>query len=82
MRVSSPVRVWHVPKFRDGLDVQGLEGKVIQNVSNFRGLRLSPSKPWKVMLDARGPAGEPVKVVMHLVSWRMPGWEGRVVHGI
>nr|AAU93930.1 plastid ferredoxin-thioredoxin reductase variable chain subunit A [Helicosporidium sp. ex Simulium jonesi] len=66
VRVTSPITVWHVPKFRKGMNVQGLQGKIMQNVSVFRGVPLSPSKPWKVAIDAKDPAGQAFKFVMHL----------------
>lgn len=70
VRVTSPITVWHVPKFKKGMSVQGLQGEVMQNVSVFRGVALSPSKPWKVAIDAKDPAGQAFKFVMHLVRMR------------
>lgn len=68
VRVTAPVKVFHVGKFKSGLDLQGMEGVVQADVSQYKGLTLSANLPWKVQFQAPGPEGKPVKVIAHLVS--------------
>ena len=68
VRVTAPIRVYHSLKYRKGLDIQGLEGTVLTNVMHFKGKTLSATKPWKTALEAKDPAGAPMKLTVHLVS--------------
>lgn len=68
VRVASPVKVYHVGKFKDGLDLQGMEGVVQADARQYNGMQLSATLPWKVQFEAPGPDGKAVKVIAHLVS--------------
>lgn len=70
VRVSVPLKVWHVAKFKEGLELQGMEGTVLANVAEWKGKVLSASLPWKVQFEAADPAGssKPVKVIAHLAQ--------------
>lgn len=70
VRVKSSVKVYHVGKFRDGLDLQGMEGAVLEDVRNFKGTELSANLPWKVQFEAKDGDGKAVKVIAHLVCSR------------
>ena len=72
VRVAAPVTVFHLPKFKEGLQLQGLEGEVQANVGEFQGATLSANLPLRVALAARDAEGKEVKVVAHLVG----GWVG------
>ena len=68
VRVASAVKVYHVGKFKDGLDLQGMEGIVQSDAREYNGMQLSATLPWKVQFEAPGPDGKAVKVIAHLVS--------------
>ena len=70
VRVVSPVRVFHVGKFKAGLELEGMEGTVISDVREFKGMQLSATHPWKVQFEAKDGDGKAVKVLAHLVSTR------------
>jgi hypothetical protein len=69
VKVKSPVKVYHVGKFKGGLELQGMEGTVVADVRDYQGIRLSANLPIKVQFGPAGPDGKPVKVLAHLVSW-------------
>lgn len=71
MRVTAPVKVYHVGKFKAGLDLQGMEGVVQADVRQYKGLELSATLPWKVQFEAQDADGKAVKVIAHLVR---RGW--------
>lgn len=66
VRVVKPVTVF-AGKFKDGLNLEGMEGEAVENVALFKGEVLSANLPWKVRFDPAGPDGKPVKVIVHLV---------------
>ena len=68
VRVTSPIKVYHVGKFKEGLDLQGMEGVVQGDARKGNGIELSATLPWKVQFAAKGPDGKDVKVIAHLVS--------------
>jgi hypothetical protein len=68
VKVSAPVKIFHVGKFKEGLDLQGLEGVVQADARQFKGMELSATLPWKVQFEVAAPdGGKPVKVIAHLV---------------
>lgn len=66
VRVTSPVKVYHVGKFKEGLELQGMEGVVQGDARKGDGIELSATLPWKVQFAAPGPDGKEVKVIAHL----------------
>lgn len=73
VRVKAPVTIYHVGKFKEGLNLEGKEGTVVQNVAQYKGQELSANLPWKVEFAVPAPDGgaKPVKVLTHMV--RNPG---------
>lgn len=66
VKVKSPVTVYHVGKFKQGIDMAGLEGTIVGNASQFQGLELSANLPWKVQFFKDAPdGGKPVKFICH-----------------
>ncbi|KAK9864807.1 hypothetical protein WJX84_005565 [Apatococcus fuscideae] len=66
IRVSRSLPIYHSPKFKEGLDLEGKEGEVLSDVSQFKGKTLSSTLPYKVQfMVPHGEAGE-VKVIAHL----------------
>lgn len=59
--------VYHVAKFKQGLDLQGLEGTVQEDTRQYKGMQLSSNLPWKVQLETEGPDGKALKIIAHLV---------------
>ena len=74
VRVTRPVTVWHVGKFKGGLDLQGMEGTVLlPNVNDYQGQdgrqhTLSANLTVKCQFAAAAPdGGKDVKIIAHLV---------------
>jgi hypothetical protein len=67
VKVTGPVKVFHAAKHPTGLELQGLEGTVKMDVTQFKGKVLSAVMPYRVefMVDKDGSK---VKVLAHLVS--------------
>uniref|UniRef100_A0A7S1SND0 Ferredoxin thioredoxin reductase alpha chain domain-containing protein n=1 Tax=Tetraselmis chuii TaxID=63592 RepID=A0A7S1SND0_9CHLO len=59
VKVTTSVKVYHVPKTPE-LDLQGMEGVVMADVSTYKGHPISSNLPIKVKFT------EPVKVIAHL----------------
>jgi hypothetical protein len=75
VKVKAPVKVFHVGKYKEGLDLEGLEGTIVQaNVGDYKhhdGKQhtLSATLPVKVQFMVPAPdGGKDVKVLVHLVS--------------
>ena len=68
VRVTTPIKVFHVGKFKEGLELQGMEGVVQGDARKGDGIELSATLPWKVQFLPKGPDGKEVKVIAHLVS--------------
>lgn len=67
VKVSAPIKVYHVGKFKEGLDLEGLEGVVQADVRPYNGIELSATLPWKVKFEVPGQDGKMVNVIAHLV---------------
>lgn len=69
VRVTAPVKIFHVGKFKAGLELKGMEGTVVGDARQHKGgLELSATLPWKVQFEAKDGDGKAVKVIAHLVS--------------
>jgi hypothetical protein len=67
VKVTTSVKVFHSPKFADGLDLQGHEGTVKMDVTQYKGKVLSANLQYRVEFSV-DKDGAPVKVLAHLVS--------------
>jgi hypothetical protein len=65
VKVTKSVKVFHVGKFKEGLDLEGLTGTVVENVQVYEGKELSANLPWKVEFSVDG-GDKPVRVLAHL----------------
>jgi hypothetical protein len=81
VKVTAPVKIYHVPKYKEGLDLQGMEGTVLQpNVCDYKhhdGKKhdLSATLPVKCQFLVPPPGGgKDLKVLVHLVR---QGWPWR-----
>ena len=68
VKVTAPIKVFHVGKFKQGLDLQGMEGTITADARQHKGMELSATLPWKVQFEAKDGEGKPVKVIAHFVS--------------
>ena len=62
VRVKVPVKVYHVPRVAEELDLCGLEGEVKQYVNQWKGRRVSANLPYKIQFVLSGG----VKFFAHL----------------
>jgi hypothetical protein len=62
VRVKAPVKVYHVPRVAEEVDLCGLEGEVKQYVSQWKGRRVSANLPYKTQFVHSGG----VKFFAHL----------------
>jgi WD repeat-containing protein 35 len=68
VKVVKPIKVYHVPKHTDGLILEGMEGTVMGDVSQYKGKVLSANLKYKVQFNTEKD-GAPLKFIAHLVSW-------------
>ena len=68
VRVAAPVKIFHAGKFKGGLELQGLEGTIVEDSKNHKGYETSSTLRWKVQFAPEAPDGKPAKVLAHLVS--------------
>eukprot|EP00210_Caulerpa_lentillifera_P005661 g5414.t1 len=67
VRVVTSIVVYHVPKSKQGLDLEGMEGDLIADVRHVAGQELTPNYPWKVQFQRIPPdGGKPSKFFVHL----------------
>lgn len=66
VKVKSSIIVYHVGKFKEGIDLEGMEGVVVGNASLYQGQVLSANLPWKVEFVKDVPDGKPAKFIVHL----------------
>jgi hypothetical protein len=69
VKVTNPIKVYHAPKHQEGIDLNGMEGTVVKDVTQYKGKVLSANFPVEVefILSAE-PGVKPVKFKVHLVS--------------
>ena len=74
VKVVSPITLFSVPKHPEGLSIEGMEGEVFKDVSNFKGKVLSANLPYVVKF--KKTIGEAdVKFQAHLVGCLLgAGW--------
>ncbi|XP_020146909.1 ferredoxin-thioredoxin reductase, variable chain [Aegilops tauschii subsp. strangulata] len=66
VRVTAPVRVYHVPKAPD-LDLRGREGVVKQYVGVWKGKRITANRPFRVEFQLKlDGQDKPVRFFAHL----------------
>jgi Ferredoxin thioredoxin reductase variable alpha chain len=68
VKVKDDLTVYHVPGFKQGLELKGKEGIVDKNVTMFNGIKLSPNMPWKVQFEAENK-GKTKKFFVHMVRF-------------
>ena len=68
--MAKSVVVYHIPKRAEGVDVQGWEGTVVKDVTEYKGKTLSANLPYKVQFSMeKEGSSKPLKVFIHLVRW-------------
>lgn len=66
VKVKVDMKVYHVPGFKEGMDIKDKQGTVDKNVTEFKGVTLSPNYPWKIRFDYEAD-DKPKKFFVHLV---------------
>ncbi len=65
--VTKSVKVFHAPK-KPELDLQGMEGTVLEIISEYKGKKLSANLPYKTQFELEAEdGGKPKKLLAHLV---------------
>ncbi len=59
--------IYHVPKHAEGLQLQGMEGEVVKDASQYKGKVLSPNFPIVVKFLKNFDGTKDVKFNVHLV---------------
>jgi len=72
VKVATPIKVYHVPKQPQGVDLQGMQGEIEKNVAMFTDKQgkshvLSPNFPYIVKLQTQID-GKDITIKAHLVS--------------
>lgn len=68
--------VYHIPGKKEGLDVAGMTGTVVQDVTMYKGVELSPNFPFKIQLETevKGKAKKFFVHVVRLPTGHPPAW--------
>lgn len=66
VRVKQSIKVYHAPKRKVGLDLEGMEGEVLSYVDDYNGKKLSSNLPVKVRFLLNND-GKETKFFSHLV---------------
>lgn len=66
MRVKQSIMVYHAPKRKEGLDLEGLEGEVMAYVDDYKGKKLSSNLPVKVRFVLDNEEGKQSKFFSHM----------------
>ena len=72
VRVTRSLPVYHSLKFKGGLDLEGKEGEVLADVSQFKGKVLSSTLPYKIQFMVPHEEAGEVKIIAHLVRTEIP----------
>ncbi|GIL76683.1 hypothetical protein Vretimale_8776 [Volvox reticuliferus] len=65
VKVVSSIKVYHAPKHPEGIDLNGMEGTLIKDVTHYKGKILSANFPFEVEFHL--PSNEkPTKFKVHL----------------
>lgn len=67
VKVVHPIIVYHIPKHKEGVDIEGFEGEVQKNCAHYKGKTLSANFPYVVKFQQKIGDTE-AKFVAHLVS--------------
>ena len=68
--------VYHVPGYKTGLEIKDREGTIEDNITEFKGVTLSPNYPWKVGFDYEHKEKQK-KFFVHLVCFaNCADWSG------
>lgn len=73
MKVIKPVTIFHA-KAAASLQLEGMEGVMVKNVTFYKEQTVSATLPYKVELMPVGAEGKPIKVLVHMVSSRAYEW--------
>ncbi len=68
VKVTSSIKIYHAPKHPTGLDLSGMEGTVVKDVTDYKGKVLSANFPYKVEFVLPAVEGKAPKVQAHLVG--------------
>jgi hypothetical protein len=68
VKVTAPITVFHAPKHKNGLSLQGVEGVVekYSDLTDDGSAHLSSTQPLVVRFSVPGPEGKPVSFVTHM----------------
>jgi hypothetical protein len=78
VKVVKPIKVYHVPKLGAELDLEGLEGVVQRDVTQFKGVVLSANLPYLVKFSQPAADGKAVNFTAHLVRMAGPPAHGAI----
>eukprot|EP00877_Chromochloris_zofingiensis_P007401 jgi/Chrzof1/2914/Cz12g03230.t1_FTRV[v5.2] len=67
VKVTKSVVVYHAPKQPQGIDLEGLEGKIVKHDTFHKGKLITANLPYKLEIMTERD-GAPLKIVAHLVS--------------
>lgn len=67
VRVTSPTTVFHVPKQKSGLQLEGMVGEVVERADLYDGKQLSANLPLKVSFEF-DDGGKKIKFIAHVAE--------------
>ena len=65
VKVTSPITMYHVPKNKQGIALEGMTGEVVEDVTTYKGQELSATQPFVVAFEIPNEGGKPTKFKGH-----------------
>lgn len=68
LKVNASRLVYHAPKHKDGLDINGMEGTLVEVIEKYQGKTLSANLPYKTQFMIPKDDGRDMKLIVHLAA--------------
>lgn len=68
LKVKESRIVFHSPKHKEGLDLKGLEGELMEVIEKYQGKQLSANLPYKTLFMIPKDGGKDQKLIAHLAA--------------
>lgn len=68
VKVKESRIVFHSPKHKEGLDLKGLEGELMEVIEKYQGKQLSANLPYKTLFMIPKDEGKDQKLIAHLAA--------------
>ncbi|KAL0044818.1 hypothetical protein WJX82_010489 [Trebouxia sp. C0006] len=68
LKVKESRIIYHSPKHKEGLDLNGMEGELMEVIEKYQGKQLSANLPYKTLFMIPKDDGKDQKLIAHLAA--------------